>query len=205
MTSIFAKIGKIKQSSIIVVISNPVDILTKIIQDIVPLPNSQIFGTGTSLDTARLKTELGLLLGVSPQSIEGYVMGEHGDTEFVAWDSVTVGGIPARKIRDLNVSVRKRTEERVRKEAYNIIKKKGATYFGIAQVAVDILEAILYDQKKILPVCALLTRYNGVSGICLGAPAVVGRNGVERHWPLELRGNEKKRFQASAKKIKSYL
>ncbi|MFH1287023.1 MAG: L-lactate dehydrogenase [Candidatus Magasanikbacteria bacterium] len=205
LSSIFKSIGKLRKDAIIIVISNPVDVLTYLIQEITGLPHSQVFGSGTSLDSARLQVQVAGHLDISPQSVHGFVLGEHGDSEFVSWDCMMVGGVPAKKIKGLSAASRKRIETNVKKEAYEIINKKGATFFGIAATLSDIIEAVLLNQKKIIPVTSRLARWNGVSGVCLGAPCVVGRNGVERVWPLTLSSAEKKSLMKSALTIKSYL
>lgn len=205
MTSIFKKIGKLKKTAIVLLVSNPVDVLTHHVQKVTKLPHSQVFGSGTSLDTARLKTNLGSHQKVSPQNVHGYVIGEHGDSEFVAWSSVSIGGTPVKEIAGMTSKVCSRIEKSVRKEAYEIINRKGATYYGIGLVITNIVEAILYNQHMILPVTARLKNWNGVSDVCLGAPAVIGRSGVEKHWPLKLNADEKKKLKKSADVIKSYL
>jgi len=203
--SIFKSIGKLNHDAIIIMVSNPVDVLTYLVQEITGLPKNQIFGSGTSLDTARLRSHVARILGVSAQSVHGYVMGEHGDSEFVAWSALHVGGQSVKNIKQLNAATRNKVEKSVRSEAYEIIKRKGATFFGIATAVAEIIEAVLYDQHKILPVSTRVDRYNGVSNVCLGVPAVIGRRGVERVWPLHLPADEKKKFQASAKVLKTYI
>ncbi len=203
--SIFKSIGKIKKSAIIIVVSNPVDVLTHVAQQASGLPVNQVFGTGTALDTSRLKTQLGHAFGINTKNIHGYVMGEHGDSEFVAWSTVSIGGVPINKIPGFTTTVAKDIEESVRREAYEIINKKGATYFGIAQVVTNILKAIIFDQHIIVPVSTCVQKYHGVSGVCIGVPAVIGQYGVEKIWTTELSAVEKKKFQKSAEVIRSYL
>ena len=205
LKSIFKQIGKIKKTAIIIVVANPVDIMTYVAQNISGLPKKQVFGSGTTLDTARLRTEVGKHLKVSPQSVDGFVLGEHGDSEFVAWSSVTIGGIPAEKIKSLDLKTKNRIEEKVKHEAYKIINYKGATFYGIATVISDIIEAVLYDQHKILPISSRLKNWNNINDICLGSPAVIGRNGVEKIWDLNLTTQEKKQLKKSADTLKSYL
>lgn len=205
LKSIFKGIGKIKNGAIVIMVANPVDVLTYLAQKISGLPKNQVFGSGTILDTARLKAEIAKRLKVSPQSVHGYVIGEHGDTEFVAWSTVTVGGVPITKMKKFSAKDYKDIEEKVRKEAYEIISRKGATFYGIALVLADLVEAILYNQHKILPVAPNLTDWNGVSDVCMGTPTVIGRNGVERVWPVELNADEKKKLKKSAETLKSYL
>lgn len=203
--SIFKSIGKIKKSAIIIVVSNPVDVLTQLAQKLSGLPVNQVFGTGTALDTSRLKTQLGHAFGINTKNIHGYVMGEHGDSEFVAWSTVSIGGLPVTQVPGFTAKIAKEVEEAVRHEAYEIINRKGATYFGIAQVVTNILKAIIFDQHIIVPVSTSVQNYHGVSGVCIGVPAVIGQYGVEKIWPTELSAVEKKKFQKSAEVIRSYL
>jgi L-lactate dehydrogenase len=203
--SIFKSIGKIKKSAIIIVVSNPVDVLTHVAQKLSGLPASQVFGTGTSLDTSRLKTQLGHAFGINTKNIHGYVMGEHGDSEFVAWSTVSIGGVPITKVPGFTTKVATEIEESVRHEAYEIINRKGATYFGIAQVVTNMIKAVVFDQHIIVPVSTRVQNYHGVSGVCIGVPAVIGQYGVEKIWPTELSAAEKKKFVKSAELIKTYL
>lgn len=203
LESIFKGIGTLKPSAVVVVVANPVDVLAYYAQELSGLPKNQVFGTGTALDTARLRAEVGLALGVSAPSISGYVLGEHGDSEFVAWSTVHVGAISADKLLDPNKAGE--IEEIVRKQAYEIISRKGSTYYGIAAVTTDIVEAILFDQHKVMAVSPRLDNFNGISGMCLGVPAVICASGVEKVWPIELPGSEKEKFQKSAEVVKQFL
>ncbi len=205
LRSIFKSIGKVKRTAIILVVANPVDVLTYEAQKISKLPHGQVFGSGTTLDTARLRSHLSSHFHVSPQDVQGFVLGEHGDSEFVAWSTVSIGGIPVLKSKKFSKTLANKIEKKVRKEAYEIINRKGATFYGIGLVITDILEAILYNQHKIMPVTTYMKSWNGISGVCLGAPAVIGRMGVEKHWELQLTTQEKKKLKKSADIIKSYL
>ena len=205
LKSIFKSIGKIQPHAIVLLISNPVDVLTYLAQEITGLPHNQVFGSGTTLDTARLRNALGEKFNVHANNINGFVLGEHGDSEFVAWSSVSIGGVPAKKLTGMTKKTMTNIEHDVRRKAYNIIQKKGATYFGIGLVAADIVEAIIYDQHTILPVTARLSSWNGISDICLGAPTIIGRSGVIEHWPLKLDMSERKKLATSAKLLRSYV
>lgn len=205
MDSIFQKIGKLNPKTIVIVVSNPVDILTYHVQKITNLPPSQVIGSGTALDTSRLRTMLSKLYNVSSQNIHGYVLGEHGDSSFVAWDSVMVGGTPIKKIPGFTKELADKIEKNVSTEAYEIIEKKGSTFYGIGLTVANIVKAILFDQHLILPVSTLVNNWNGVSDVCLGSPAIIGRNGIEGHWPLQLSAQEKKKLHKSAAIIKKYL
>ncbi|MEI7810163.1 MAG: L-lactate dehydrogenase [bacterium] len=201
--SIFKEIGQVKSSAIILVVSNPLDIITYLVQEISGLPKNQVFGTGTSLDTARLRSNLSKRFDIDSKQVEGFVLGEHGDSEFVAWSTVSIGGKKAQDM--LTVEEMNKIQDEVKNEVYEIIKEKGATYYGIAMVVVDIIEALIFDQNKILPVSYRLNNWNCVSDVCLGAVAVVGAVGIVEPWTLELNQEEKNKFQDSANKIKQYL
>ncbi|MFA4830936.1 MAG: L-lactate dehydrogenase [Patescibacteria group bacterium] len=205
LKSIFSGIGKIKNTAVVIIVSNPVDVLTHLAQEIAGLPYGQVLGSGTALDTARLKTELGHHFSVSPHNVHGFVLGEHGDGEFVAWSSVSIAGRRVDQLKGFDKKIAKEVERKIRREAYEIISRKGATYFGIAQVVSYIIEAILFDQRMIFPVSARLTNWNGISGVCLGAPAVIGQCGVESLWPLQLTSQEKIKFRKTADTIRQYL
>lgn len=202
--SIFAQIGKIKPTAIVVMIANPVDVLTYLAQEITGLPLSQVFGTGTALDTARLHHQVAKFLAVNSASVDGYILGEHGDSEFAAWSAVTVGGVPITELIKSKIDLEK-IEQTVCREAYEIINRKGATFYGIAVTVTDIIEAILFNQHKILPLSVRVENWNGVSDVCLGVPAVLGRGGIEKVWPLVLPPAEKNKFKKSAQAIKQYL
>lgn len=203
ISSIFKEVNGLNSSTIIIVVSNPVDVLTYLVQEISGLPKSQVIGTGTTLDSARLRSNISNRLNIDSKQVEGYVFGEHGDTEFVAWSTVSVGGKPIKEM--FSIEEMEKIENEVKNEVYEIIKKKGATYYGIAMTVSDIVEALIYDQNKILPVSSRLDSWNGVSGICLGSTAVIGARGVIKTWPVELPEDEKKKFNDSAEKIKQYL
>lgn len=205
MSAIMKGLGKVQKDAIILVVANPVDVLTYHAQELSHLPHSQIFGTGTALDTARLQYRLAHALGVSSHDIHGFVLGEHGDSEFVPWSTVTVGGRPMKEISAIPHRLWEKITVGIRREAYEIIRRKGATYYGIAMTAADIVEAVIYDQHQIFAVTSRLHVWNGVSNICLGAPAVIGRKGIERLWPLRLNRQEKKLLLASAKIVQSYV
>lgn len=203
VSSIFKEIGLIKKTAIIVVVSNPVDVLTYFIQEISGLPKQQVFGTGTGLDSARLRSNLAKYFNINSEQVDGFVLGEHGDSEFVAWSTVSIGGKMVKGM--LNDQQMNDFEEIIKKEAYEIINRKGATYYGIAMVIADIIEAISFNQNKIIPVSHRLENWNGVNNICLGVPAVIGNNGVVKSWLIELSEEEKEKLQKSAEIIKQYL
>ena len=203
ITSIFTEIGQIKSSTIIIVVSNPVDIIAYLVQEISGLPKNQVFGTGMGLDSARLRSNLAKRFNIESEQVEGFVIGEHGDSEFVAWSTVSIGG---KMVKDmLKEEEMNSIEETVKKEAYEIINRQGATYYGIAMVVADVVEAIILNQNKIIPVSSRLNNWNGVDNICLGTPAVIGNTGVVKLWPIELNPIEKEKLKKSAEIIRQYL
>lgn len=203
VTTILKQIGKLKPSAIIIMVTNPVDILTHLAQEISGLPHNQVFGSSTSLETARLKTQLANRLDVHPQSVHGFVLGEHGDSGFVAWSTVSVGGAPITDF--IKPSELVTLEKKVKNEVYEIINRKGSTFYGISMVISELVEAVVFDQRKIMSVSVRLKHYNGVSGVTLGVPSVIGRTGIVEIWPIKLNAGEKKSLVASANKIKDYL
>lgn len=204
VTSIFSQIGDINKNCIIIIVSNPVDIITNLVQKISNLPPNQVFGTGTSLDTARLKSNLAKKFNISSHQIEGFVLGEHGDSGFIAWSTVNIEGRPANKL--LTEEEKNNIEYMIKNEAYQIINSKGATFYGIAMVTIDIIEAIIFNQNKILPIsCSISEITNQAENVCLGNPNIIGKTGIIKCWTIDLTEEEKEKLLNSAKKIKEYI
>jgi L-lactate dehydrogenase len=170
--------------AILLIVSNPVDILTYVSLKLSGLPASRVIGSGTVLDTARLRALLGHRLNVDPRSVHGYVIGEHGDSEVVVWSRATVAGLPVEEFchqRGIvyNASLREDIGTQVRRAAYEIIARKGATYYAIGLGIRHIVESILRDQNTILTVSTLMTGQFGMQDICLSLPSIVDHGGVE--------------------------
>jgi L-lactate dehydrogenase len=189
--------------AVLLVASNPVDILTQFTARISGFPQERVIGSGTILDTARFRALLGEHLRVSPASIHAYVLGEHGDTEVLVWSSAAVGGIPllsfAEQInRSITDDVKAFIDDRVRMAAYRIIDGKGATFFGIGAGLSRISQAIRDDERIVLTVSATTSLIEGFEGISLSLPRVLGSGGiVETLWP-SLSGDEGKLLRTSA-------
>lgn len=201
--SIFREIGELKSTCIVVVITNPVDVITHTVQEISGLPHNQVFGTGTSLDSARLRTAISQKLNLDSKQVEGFLCGEHGDSEFVAWSNVTVEGKPVTEL--LSEKDMDQMENYIKNEAYEIINLKGATFYGIASVVVDIVEAIALNQNKILPVSSRHEENDEIPKICFGYPCIIGTNGITKRWKINLTEEEKEKLLKSAKTIEQYL
>lgn len=208
--SILPEIKKRNFRGILLIVANPVDILTTVAQKLSGLPENRVFGSGTVLDTARLKSELGAHLNVDPRSIHAFIIGEHGDSEIAAWSSANVSGIPLHKFCEMrghfnhDEAIQKIAAD-VKNSAYEIIKRKRATYYGIAMSVKRICEAIVRDEKSILPVSSMMHGEYGIEGISLSMPAIVGKDGVETLVPLQLSETEKADLQKSAKTLQDTL
>lgn len=207
-------IPKIKAQNcegILLIVSNPVDILTYVAYKLSGFPASRVIGSGTVLDTARFKYLLGERLNVDSRNIHAYIIGEHGDSELAVWSQAMVAGIHINHFSELRGSFNHHQEvmqeiyEDVRDSAYEIIKRKGATYYGIAVAVKRIAEAIVRNQHTILPVSTLMTGQFGISDLCLSIPSVLCQNGVEMVVDLYLNDDETKKLQASAKALSEVI
>jgi len=164
---------------LLVMVTNPVDVLTRVLAEASGLPPSRIIGTGTTLDTARLRHSLGRLLDVDPRSVHAHVVGEHGDSEVVLWSGARVGGVPLREWPGWNPGRETEIAREVREAAYEIIRRKGATNHAIGLVTADLLACVLRDERRVLTVSRVQDGACGVQGVALSLPAVVGRGGAD--------------------------
>ena len=212
--SIFEKIlPEIKNRNyqgILLVVANPVDILTTVAVKLSGLPENKVLGSGTVLDTARLKHELGKHLNVDPRSVHAFIIGEHGDSEIPAWSSANISGIPLDKFCEMtgyydHENSMDKIATDVKNSAYEIISKKKATYYGIAMSVKRICEAIVRDEKSILPVSSMMHGEYGIEGISLSMPAIVGKNGIETLVPIQLSECEITNLQQSAQILKEII
>ncbi|MDI9216550.1 L-lactate dehydrogenase [Clostridium tertium] len=203
-------ISKLSPNAILLVVSNPVDILAYMTYKLSGFPKERVIGSGTVLDTTRLRSLLGKYFGIDGRIVQGYVLGEHGDSEFVPWSSLTIGNIPIKNFSEqLKIEWDEATEkviaDDVKNAAYEVINRKGATAFSVAAVLTRIVEAFLKDEKTVLSVSTLLDDYLGVNNTYLSVPTIVGKNGVEKVLNIELSKEEKDKFVSSAKIMKEYI
>jgi L-lactate dehydrogenase len=208
---IIPAIAKFAGNSIILVVTNPVDILTYVTLKISGLPSNKVIGSGTVLDTARLKYMIGEYSKVDTVNIHAYIIGEHGDSELPVWSNATIGGMDIEKYCSdyVHTGIAK-TElsgifEEVKNAAYQIIQAKGSTNYSIALALVKITRSILRNENSILPVSTLITDYYGISDICLSIPSRISINGVEQYIKLELSKTEQELFKQSASKLKQII
>lgn len=197
--SVIPQIVSVEPKAILLVATNPVDILTTVTERIATLKPGKVIGSGTALDTARFRALVAEHVGVDAQHVHGYVVGEHGDSEVVVWSSATVAGLPIqefcaeRKI-EWSDEIKNKISEDVRKAAYYIIKGKGATYYGIGAVLANIIERIIRNQRAILTVSATIKEY----GVALSLPHLVGGEGIIDDIRLSMNDEEKSLLQSSA-------
>lgn len=195
-------------SGVFLVASNPVDIMTQVVYELSGFPSSRVIGSGTSLDSARLKYLMSDYFRVNPRNVHAYVIGEHGDSEFVSWSNAYIS---VKSLSELEKDNDKLTEDmkklaaEVRDSAYEIIKAKRATYYGIGMVLARLTRAILFNENSVFTVSTLLKGEYGEKGIYIGVPCVLNRNGIREVLEMTLSENEKKSFSASAQIIKEML
>ena len=191
-------------ASALLVAANPVDLLTCVVTRLSGLAEGRVIGSGTVLDTARFRVLLGEHLGVAPHSVHAYVMGEHGDSEVLVWSSAKVGGIPlldfaAQTARAITPEVMARIDDGVRRAAYRMIEGKGATYFGIGAGLSRIVGALRDDERAVLTVSACVAGIEGLEGVSLSLPRIVGSQGIATTLRPDLSGREAAALRRSAK------
>ena len=196
--------------AVLIVATNPVDIMTHLAAEIAGCKTGRVFGSGTTLDTARFRSMLGRHCGVDAHHVHAYVVGEHGDSEVLAWSAASIGGLPLESFAnlrgvDLSDSVRSTIDENVRRAAYSIIQGKGATYYGIGAALARIVDAVLHDQRSILTVCSQVDDVAGVKDVTVALPRLVGGEGVLETFPLPLNEAETHSLQASAGIVRKAL
>jgi L-lactate dehydrogenase len=182
----------------IVMVSNPVDVLTQVMTRESRLPPARVVGTGTMLDTARLRHVIGRVVDVDPRSVHAHVVGEHGDSEVVAWSAARVGGVRLRDWPGWDEAGEAALGEEVRRAAYEIIRRKGATNHAIGLVTADLLRCILRDERRVLTVSRVQDGVLGLKDVALSLPAIVGASGAAEVIGPELSGDERERLEQSA-------
>lgn len=194
---------------IFLVAANPVDILTYATWKFSGFPKERVLGSGTSLDTARLRVAMADLTGIKdPRSMHAYIMGEHGDSEFAAYSSASIGSLPFldwAKEHDVSKETLEKIEDDVRNKAYEIINKKGATFYGVAAALARISKAILRDEDTVLPVSAYMDGQYGINDVYIGTPAVVCADGIKQVIDVPLNEEEQTKMTESAKTLKQVL
>lgn len=208
--SIIPEVAKRDYQGILLIVANPVDILTYTALKLSGMPENRVIGSGTVLDTARLKYRLGEHLSVDSRSVHAFIVGEHGDSEIAVFSSANVSGIPLNRFCEMrghfeHEAATRRIAEEVKNSAYEIIAKKHATYYGIAMSVKRICEAIVRDEKSILPVSSMMHGEYGISDVALSMPAIVGKDGVETRVPISISEEEEAKLKESADTLKKVI
>jgi L-lactate dehydrogenase len=183
---------------VVVMVTNPVDVLTQRMREASGLPPARVIGTGTMLDTARLKQVLGRVLHIDPHSIHAHVVGEHGDSEVVLWSAARIGGMPLRQWAGWDPNRETEIAGEVRRAAYEIIRRKGTTNHAIGLATADLLQCILRDERRVLTVSRMQTGAYGLEGVTLSLPAVVGAHGAAEILEPEISEDERRLLAHSA-------
>ena len=210
LRSIIGEITARDFGGILLVVSNPVDVLTYAAWKLSGYPRQRVIGSGTVLDTGRLKQLLGEELRVDSRNIHAFIVGEHGDSELAVWSGANVSGIDLEhfcRLRGdgLHAADMDRLYQSVRDSAYEIIKRKGATYYGIAMAVGRIAEAIVRDEHAVLPISVVLEGQYGQEGLALSVPSIVGRNGLEGVLEISMGQGESLALSASARQLKEAI
>jgi L-lactate dehydrogenase len=200
---IVPEIAKNNPDGILLIATNPVDVLTYASLKFSGLPPNRVFGSGTILDTARFRHLLSKHFGVDPRSVHAYIIGEHGDSEVPVWSLANIAGFRLEEFAAAEGVSLSETEKQsifvqTRDAAYHIIERKGATYYAVAAGLLRIVEAILRDQHTVLSVSSLVNDYYGINNVCLSLPTVVSREGVERALKIQLSEEEERGLKNSA-------
>lgn len=201
LKSILTSLYPIKEDAIILLVTNPVDVLTSIVQEWFKnvIPREKIIGSGTYLDTQRARVALSKVLNVSVKSVHAYILGEHGDSQVFAKSASRIGGAPLTNFEELTYDVLQDVENTARHKAYEIIKRKGATAHGIGECVASICETVILDKNEVMPVSSFHPNF----GTCVGWPAVVGAKGVQRILPIDIDKEDEQLVKHSANVIKS--
>lgn len=195
--------------AVYVMVTNPVDVVTYAAQKFSGLPRERVFGSGTVLDTSRLREAIARQAGVAVGNVHAYIAGEHGDSEIALWSSASIGGVPLLDWTGLagrpplDEEVRTRIAADVVQSAYRIIEGKGATNYAIGLAGTRIIEAVLKDEHRVLPVSSHLDGYYGIDDVCLSVPALVGRGGATETIEIPLSGGELRDLRASAERVRA--
>lgn len=197
-------------AGVLLVVANPVDILTHVCVELSGLPEHRVIGSGTVLDTGRLKHIIGERLDVDPRNVHARILGEHGDSELIAWSSAHVAGIPLEDFYNMRANgsyeeFRKEISDIVRNAAYEIIRKKHATYYGIAMAVTRICGAIVRDEKSVLSISNTMHGEYGIKDVALSTPCIVGKSGIEVRMPPSLNYREQCELKESARALQEVI
>ncbi len=194
--------------AILILVTNPCDVVTMAAQKFSGLPRSRVFGSGTVLDSARFRSLLADRLNIAPANVHAYIAGEHGDSEIALWSSANVGNVPLQDwdvpgLPKIDAKAREEIHSQVVNAAYEIIQGKGATWYAIGLAVARIVEAVFRDEDRVLMVSSYLQDYKGISDVCLSVPSIVDRRGVIQTFPVPMSASELEGLKASAEAVRS--
>jgi L-lactate dehydrogenase len=207
---ILAAITPHYRGAVVIVVANPMDVLTYLAVKRLPAPPSKIIGSGTSLDSSRFRYLLGQEFAIDPRNIHAYVIGEHGDSSVPVWSMASLGQIPVTRYAPpgrapLDAAARERIHQSVVTAGKEVIQRKGATFYAVSLSVARIVEAILHDEKSVLTVSTYIERFGDITDVCLSLPAVVGRDGIREVLPIVLDDDERQQLSASAAALKETI
>lgn len=195
----------IKDNAIVLVVSNPVDILTHLATSYLGLGQGRVIGLGTMLDTSRFRALISNDLNLAPTQVRALILGEHGDSMLPVWSSATVGGLPLTEVKGCDANYQRQIFERTKKSGSEVISRKGGAGWAVGATIAEVVHTIALDRKQLLPVSSLQTGAYGLSNVCLSVPTVVGKGGAESHMELKLWPKEEQALKASAKALQDML
>jgi L-lactate dehydrogenase len=204
------EVMRVAPDALLLMVTNPVDVITEIALQLTGLPWQSVIGSGTVLDSSRFRFLVAKHCDVAVQNVHAYIAGEHGDSEIPLWGSATIGSIP---LGQWNVAGHGRLTsadkdaivKNVKEAAYQVIQGKGATNYAVGLAVCNILEAILFDERRVLPVCGQLCKFREMEDVCLSLPRIVGRKGLEPPLPIPMTVDEESGLQESAARIRSVV
>ena len=201
---------RVAPGALLLMVTNPVDVITELAVEMTGMPWQRVFGSGTVLDSSRFRFLIARACGVAVQNVHAYIAGEHGDSEIPLWSSASIGSIPLNQWAveghgRLAAADKDRIFRNVRDAAYQVIQGKGATNYAIGLAVTNILEALLHDEKRVLPLSGRIGGFHGIEEVCLSLPRIVGRAGIELPLPVPMTVDEESGLMASANRIRAVL
>jgi L-lactate dehydrogenase len=204
------EVMRVAPEALLLLVTNPVDVMTEIALKITGIPWQRVVGSGTVLDSSRFRYLVATHCNVAVQNVHAYIAGEHGDSEIPLWASATIGSIPLSQWSvdghgRLTAADKDAIVKNVKEAAYRVIQGKGATNYAVGLAVCNILEAILHNERRVLPVSGILRQFRGMEDVCLSVPRIVGRNGIEAPLPIPMTVDEETGLRESAGRIRSVV
>jgi len=208
--ALLPKVMEVAPDALLLLVTNPVDVITQVAISLTGLPWQRVFGSGTVLDSSRFRFLVARHCGVAVQNVHAYIAGEHGDSEFALWSSATIGSIPLSQWAvaghgRLTAADKESIVHNVKDAAYQVIQGKGATNYAIGLAVANILEALVHDERRVLPLSGMLQGFRGLEDVCLSVPRIVGRRGIEAALPIPMTVDEEAALVDSADRIRAVV